>query len=500
MNARWLFAFCFICVFSKTCYSQIWSEKIKLTSSDLESNDNFGKSVSISGNYAVIGAEQESEGETMAAGAAYVFKRNESGEWIELQKLIASDREEFEEFGYSVSISGDYLVVGARKESETALFNAGAAYIFKLNESGDWIEIQKVVASDRAADTGFGSCVSISGEHLAIANQAQAVYFFKRNAEGNWNETDKLISVEASSQFGQSVSLQGENAAIGAPAENGFSGAVYMYQRVDGNWTFNEKISPDAGNEMFGYSLALYNNQLIIGSPFRDVDARADAGGADIFTLNNANSTWEFVQEIHASVVTNGAQAGLVTAITDTYAAIGTYFESRDANGANPIVNAGAAYMFHKEENGSWSAAQKITHNDRKLQDRFASSVAIDANLILVGAFNKGETTVNGIESFGAAYFFQASEEEVPLGISEDELVSALSVYPNPTASSVNIQLSRTLNNVTVTVVDIVGKIVVQQRYSVIKEADVHIPGEKGLYFIQISSGGQSATHKVTKQ
>lgn len=614
MNFTRLCAGCAFVLLNTAGYAQIWGEKQKLASSDGESNENFGRSVSISGDYAVVGAEQELEGEIFSAGAAYVFKRSESGEWLEFQKLVASDREEFEYFGYAVSISGNYLVVGARRETEPGFSNAGAAYIFELNESGEWIEIQKITASDRAPDTGFGACVSLSGENLLVADQAQSVYFFARDGEGTWAEVNKIESEESSTQFGMSVCLHDTYAAIGAPAENGFKGAVYLYQLNDGNWEFMQKITSEV-KESFGTSVSVYQQQLIIGTPFRDVSNHSDAGGADIFSFNNTNNTWEFIQEVHASVPTNGAQAGLVSSISDNYAAIGTYFESLDANGENQIAFAGAAYMFHKLQDGSWSDAQKITHADRRLQDRFAASLALEGNLILIGAAYKSETTEHGVESFGAAYFFQACEEEsqtvascepnytwsvngetyseagtyqaqisaggnctihmlkltfpsvdtqiaqnnntltasaasasfqwldcnndmiaiegetaatfnvgesgsyavevtqngcsktsdcfpvIYLGVSENDLGGSLSVYPNPTSSSIKIELKRTMDNVTVTLLDILGKPVVLERYPSLKEANLSIPGKSGLYFMRITTAkGQAVTLKITKQ
>ncbi|MEZ4825087.1 MAG: FG-GAP repeat protein [Bacteroidia bacterium] len=124
--------------------AQNWSEIIKVTASDRESEDRFGYSVAISGDYAIVGAYEEDEdasgGNTLdVAGSAYIFL-NQAGTWTQVQKIVASDREAGDRFGYSVAISGDYAVVGAYNEDEDALggnsqTNAGSAYIFH-NQAG----------------------------------------------------------------------------------------------------------------------------------------------------------------------------------------------------------------------------------------------------------------------------------------------------------------------------------------------------------------------------
>ena len=140
-------------------------------------------SVSISGNYAIVGAPNEAQDASgtnskIFAGSAYIFERNATtGNWSQQQKLVASDRERFDNFGYSVAISGDYAIVGAAEEDEDAaatpadsLSNAGSAYVFERTGTGvnPWTQAQKLVASDRSADDEFGTSVSISGDYAIV--------------------------------------------------------------------------------------------------------------------------------------------------------------------------------------------------------------------------------------------------------------------------------------------------------------------------------------------
>ncbi|MDG2053345.1 MAG: hypothetical protein P8J86_01415 [Phycisphaerales bacterium] len=143
-----------------------FSEPEKLTASDGDSSDYFGLSVSISGDYAVIGAPSDDDnGET--SGSAYVFERDGAGNWSEVQKLTASDGAGGDWFGYSVSISGNYAVIGATGDYDNGEY-PGSAYVFDRDAGGNWSEVQKLTASDGAGSARFGYSVSISGDYTVI--------------------------------------------------------------------------------------------------------------------------------------------------------------------------------------------------------------------------------------------------------------------------------------------------------------------------------------------
>ena len=177
------------------------SEVQKIVASDRATYDIFGNAVSISGDYVIVGSKNSEDatgGNTMAnAGSAYMFERDTSGNWNQGQKIVASDRAAIDQFGLSVSISGDYAIVGAYTEDEDAtggntMISSGSAYLFERDGSGNWNQVQKVVASDRAAGDCFGLAVGISGNYAIVGapsedhdtaggsyrNEAGSVYFF----------------------------------------------------------------------------------------------------------------------------------------------------------------------------------------------------------------------------------------------------------------------------------------------------------------------------------
>ena len=194
-----------------------------------------------------MGARYEDTGGS-SAGAAYIFIRSESGVWSEQQKIQASDKQASDEFGVSVSISGDgnTAIVGAMYE-DTGGSSAGAAYIFIRSESGVWSEQQKIQASDKQASDEFGVSVSISRDgNTAIVGARYedyygtdhgAAYIYIRDANGTWTQRQKISGHDrqAGDEFGISVSISGDGitALVGAFQEDSGGlgiGAAYTYQ------------------------------------------------------------------------------------------------------------------------------------------------------------------------------------------------------------------------------------------------------------------------------
>ncbi|GAG43332.1 unnamed protein product, partial [marine sediment metagenome] len=147
-----------------------WTLAEKFTASDASNGDLFGQSVSISGDYAIVTSRHDDD-DGHGSGSAYVFYRYPSGDWVEDQKLTASDAEACGRFGSSASISGDYAIVGAIYDdglgSGYGLNGLGSAYIFHLDGSS-WVEHDKVSAYDEKTTDYFAQSVSIDGEYAFV--------------------------------------------------------------------------------------------------------------------------------------------------------------------------------------------------------------------------------------------------------------------------------------------------------------------------------------------
>jgi len=138
-----------------------WSQQAKLTANDAAEDDRFGSAVAISGDTAIVGVGLDDDNGSNS-GSAYIFARSGSS-WSQQAKLTASDAVADDKFGVSVSISGNTAIVGADEESSSG---TGSAYIF-VRSGSSWSQQSKLTASDAAADDRFGVSVSIS-ENTAI--------------------------------------------------------------------------------------------------------------------------------------------------------------------------------------------------------------------------------------------------------------------------------------------------------------------------------------------
>jgi hypothetical protein len=203
-----------------------WVEEQKLLASDGASNDWFGISVAISGGVAVIGTSNGG-----GFGSAYVY-RFDGTAWTEEQKLLASDGASGDRFGYSVALLGDVAVIGAEDDDDNG-DKSGSAYVYRF-DGIDWIEEQKLLASDGTAGDGFGHSVTLSADEAVIAafgNDSAYVYRFDG---ANYAEKRKLLASdgESSDWFGIWVAASEGVVVIGAmyDDDNGRdSGSAYVF-------------------------------------------------------------------------------------------------------------------------------------------------------------------------------------------------------------------------------------------------------------------------------
>ena len=207
----------------------------KRTAGDGAGQDEFGVAVSIAGDYAIVGSHKDDDRGTNS-GSAYIFMRSE-GSWTEQAKLTASDGAEEDDFGARVSITDDYAIVGAPFNRELGL-NAGAAYIFN-RDTTNWTEQAKLTASDGEAHDALGWSVSIDGDYAIVgatgadgnAVISGAAYVFNRDGE-DWLEQAKIFANDGASSdfFGGCVSIDGDYAIIGAFISDGlFQCRVSLY-------------------------------------------------------------------------------------------------------------------------------------------------------------------------------------------------------------------------------------------------------------------------------
>jgi len=285
-----------------------WRQQTKLTAADGEAGDEFGGNVALDGDIVVIGAMRDDD-KGVDSGSAYVFTRSGTA-WSHQVKLTASDGAVGDEFGYSVAISGDTAVVGAPRDDDKG-DDAGSVYVF-TRTGITWSQQTKLAASDGAAGDLFGISVAISGDTVVIGadladekgSNSGAAYVFSRS-ENTWSQQVKLTAddAEAGDLFGIRVTVFGDTAVIGAARDDDKgdeSGAAYVFIRSGIEWVQQAKLSANDGaaNDRFGTRVATYGNTAVIGAILSDVTSD-NTGSAYVFT--RSGSTWSQQTKLAAS-------------------------------------------------------------------------------------------------------------------------------------------------------------------------------------------------------
>ena len=394
------------------------AQQAKLTASDAAGGDRFGYSVSIDGDTALMGAIFE----TSSSGSVYVFIRS-GAVWTQQAKLRASDAASADQFGFSVSLSGDTAVIGAKLDDDKGSAS-GSAYVFTRSGS-TWSEQAKLTASDGVAFDEFGASVSASGDYALIAaarnddagSSSGSAYVFVRSGT-NWTQQAKLTAADAAGNdwFGISVSLDGDTAVVGSYFDDDHgssSGSVYVFTRSGIAWSQQQKItaSDAAPSDQFGISVSVEGNSALIGANFGD-DGASDAGSAYVFT--RTGSTWSEQAKLIPSDPEEDAWFGNAVSISGDVALVGAQYQ--DAKG----FDSGAAYVFTRS--GSvWNQQSKLVSADGRSSDIFGSAVSISDDVALIGVRADDDAGSNS----GSAYIFTEAAAGWLAGVGDSHIVAA---------------------------------------------------------------------------
>ena len=383
------------------------TEQAKILASDAEADDNFGNSVAISGDTVIVGAPFEDTGGT-STGAAYIFTRS-GATWTEQAKIQASDAEASDTFGREVAISGDTVIVGARLE-DTGGSAAGAAYIFTRSGT-TWTEQAKIQASDASASDAFGWSVAIDGDTAIVGaatedtsphNAQGAAYIFTRSGT-TWTEQAKILASDrgTSDQFGISVGISGDTVVVGAFQEDtGATNAGAAYIFTREGTTWTEQAMVQASDAQSNDDFGI---SVGISGDTVIVGANGEdssAGAAYIFT--RSGTAWTQQAKIVASDKEDGDWFGLTVAISGDSVIVGARLEDTGVDGAYGSAT-GSAYIFTRDGT-TWTEQAKIQASDKATSMGFGNYVAIDGYTAIVGAFDEN----TGGSDAGAAYIFQA--------------------------------------------------------------------------------------------
>ncbi|MCF6262496.1 MAG: FG-GAP repeat protein [Xanthomonadales bacterium] len=463
-----------------------FQQQAYLKSSNSESGDLFGWSADISGDTLVVGAHGEDSSATgvngdesnnlaEASGAVYIFIRTASG-WQQQAYIKASNTDSNDQFGRSVAISGDTVVIGAFNEdsnatgvdgdqANNAAAVSGAAYIFTRTGTS-WEQQAYLKASNTGADDWFAYQVDISGDTVVVSSQREdsnstginsspnnfstnsgAAYVFTRNGAGEWDQQAYLKASNTGNfdGFGGSIAISNDTIVVGARAEGSNSigidgdqsnnlatesGAAYIFTRSGESWTQQAylKASNTDARDHFGNPVAIADDTVVIGALNEDSNAVGidgdqtdnsanSAGAAYVFT--RSGTAWEQQAYLKASNTGDGDLFSSGIGVSGNTIIMGAQREGSSATGIDgdetddSSGSAGAAYVYTRIE-GVWGQHAYLKASNTGGGDEFGSNVTISGNTVLVGAAREdsnatgvdGDGNNNLARTSGAVYVF----------------------------------------------------------------------------------------------
>ncbi len=431
--------------------------------------DFFGYSVAVSGDTVVVGAFSENGGGATISGAAYVFVRSGTT-WTQQAYLKAGKITTNDQFGWSVAISGDTLVIGARRENSSttginstpdeSANNAGAAYVF-VRSGTTWTQQAYLKAGQVNTGDQFGSSVAVSGDTVIVgaryedsgttgvngtpdesAADAGAAYVFVRSGT-TWTQQAYLKASQVSSgdEFGAAVAISGDTAVVGAYLEDSGTtginstpnesaadaGAAYVFVRSGTTWTQQAylKAGQVSSGDEFGTSVAISGNTVVVGANQEDSgttgtastpnESAAGAGAAYVFV--RSGTAWTQQTYLKAGQVNANDEFGVAVAVGGDVVVVGARFEDSGTTGVNRTPDesansAGAAYVFSRSGT-TWTQRAYLKAGQVSSGDSFGRSVAVSGDTVVVGATleDSGTAGINRTPDelaadAGAAYIF----------------------------------------------------------------------------------------------
>ena len=371
-----------------------WIRTAKLLPNDAMEGDGFGYGVSINGNTVVVGSISHSAGGALS-GAAYIYTK-QGGKWFKLAKLIDTVSSSENEFGYSVAITDKTAVVGSRQDDRRGI-NTGSVYVYAslTDDKGQtrWDKQSVLTADDAAIGAQFGHSVSVDKDTIIVGAHGMddagidsgAAYLFTRTSDV-WNQRSKISGqdIATGDLFGYSVAIDGDLAIVGAHGANQEAGAAFIFVRDNAVWRQQAKLEANDSTpgDAFGYSVAVHQQTVIIGAPKNDV-VGTDAGAAYVFVQQGGK--WIQQAKLIAADAAIGDQFGIAVTTEKDTAIIGAWLDDVTVPEIGSAPDAGSAYAFIYQR-GNWSQQTKFIADEPGVGDHFGLAVALNDLAVVVGA------------------------------------------------------------------------------------------------------------------
>ncbi len=379
----------------------VWAEQAKLVAADGAASDQFGYSVAVSNDTVLVGSILDDVGAAVDQGSAYAFVRSGVA-WTQQAQIVGPGGAAADRLGSAVGLFGDTAVLGAPTDDVGAAADGGTAWVYS-RVGNKWIEPDfRLFASDGAMDNWFGTSVAISGDTIVVGAAGLAssgAYVFVRT-NGVWTQQASLTPLGGleSDRFGVSVAISGDTALVGALGHNDGDGAAYVFVRAGSTWSQQQKLNsePTAGDR-FGVAVALSGDTALVGAFNDDVGASVDQGSARVFV--RSGTTWTSQAQLLAPDGLAGDQFGSYVALVGDTALIGAPRDEVDS-----ATNRGSAHVFVRS-GVTWSHQAQLIASDGEAGDAFGR-VALSGDTAVIGAPND-DVGPNAVQ--GSAYVFVRS-------------------------------------------------------------------------------------------
>jgi hypothetical protein len=382
----------------------IWTQQAVLVASDRAGYDYFGCSVAVDGDTVLIGAYGDDVGSNTGQGSAYVFTRSGTT-WTQQAKLTAADATANCEFGSSVDLYGETALVGAQQVGTYT----GAAYVF-VRSGTSWSQQARLAAADGDSGDYFGASLALYVDTALVGayrDEGGSAYVFQRSGT-TWSQQARL-SASDGYFFGRSVALYGTTALVGAPltrvGSNGSQGAAYVFTRSGNSWSEQAKLSAADGvaYDYFGWSVDVGSNTALVGSYFEAYSGGHNGNQDAAYVYTRSGSTWsQQAKLVGADGVVDDAFSNSVALGVGT-ALVGAPFDDIDVKPSQ-----GSAYVF-VGSGSSWSQQAKLIAAEGGANRHYGCSLAVSGDTAVVGAWGNDVRFFPGNAERGYAYVFVRS-------------------------------------------------------------------------------------------
>lgn len=329
-----------------------WTLSSTLIPANNSRNDYFGATLKANNKHLLIAAPQKS-GKAIYGGSVYLYRSNDNKQWQAISELTPADLSNYALFGSSLDLQENTAIIGALGDNTNG-FKSGAAYVYRI-EGNQTTVVQKLLPTDGQVNDEFGKSVAIVGNQILVGAwgatgnyglRSGAVYLFNSNDDNNtWTQQQKLLPTDSSPNdyFGWAIASDGNIAVIGAPRHDGRqedAGAVYVYQKVGGEWLFWQKLQVRDAKKgaAFGSSLAIQNGRIIVGA-MGDSQQGYATGAVYVFILQEGN--WVQKSKQVAKQQADIGSYGAAMALNDNKMLIGAF-----TSNSYEQARAGRAFVY----------------------------------------------------------------------------------------------------------------------------------------------------------